>query len=912
MNVSKLLSVFSSKPRLDHPNPQKRLEALAVLDDSKQEEFSRVVKEDENSSVRSAALARITETDNLQEFLDDEDLAETVVDRLLPSVKPGHELFNHTKILTAYVSRTNNAEELNEVLNTVPVTGELAKLILSSSDTEMKSSLINLLASEELLVTFESVAKGIDRHSNKLARERLRVLKDLRTERETKLAHLESLRIAASNLDASELHYDSLRDAHERRWTNELSEVLELNQRLSAFGDTTIDVERERQSFPPRKTATAQDPQETLDFESIVSEFEASSKDLAAIERAETTWLDALKQERPETELSDRFYNDIQAARGEIFRSEKASTLETKFQELSIPFKFQAPRKREEWLSLQQVKRNTTRKIQAIEEFETELSSVNIDPDLLADWSEKLTLAKKSCSDVFQRCQDLEQQTEENLDQRLARLEELTEEGSLGKAMPVEREVRNLIARLPGSKGDSYRSKLNPFSIQIKEYLRWRSFAVMPKRLELCNAIEELVTNPLEPRRQLEQVKTLRTQWNELGPVANAEEARVQDKYNELATKAYKVCQEWFKEVDAQKKQNLQERAKVCEELEKYIDENDWDNPNWKVVTRTLRTAKETYHKFVPVDRSAARNLNKRFKKLTSDIQKRVNTQFKQNGQAKRELIEEAKAVYEDNDLQQNELLDRIKEIQAKWKTIGPASRREQALWEEFRGICDVAYEAFNRARTERRESIDENIKKANDLIDAIAKLTEDTDGSQQNSLRQELSNCQEQLQELFLPKRVRQDLNKRLADLRDNVQATLHAARERNRNSQLVELLHLEAELAGYEAGEKPIPDEWFEAVGNESVLFETRTSQDNDDELRDLVLRAEMIANLDAETEEDEERRLQLRVEYLKDNIGRGNEAQVDTAESLIKQWIAMAYGEQAMRDRFRKAVDEIFSAA
>ena len=170
-----------------------------------------------------------------------------------------------------------------------------------------------------------------------------------------------------------------------------------------------------------------------------------------SIERAETTWLDALKQERPETELSDRVSTTIfKAARGEIFRSEKASALETKFQELSIPFKFQDPRKREEWLSLQQVKRNTTRKTQAIEEFETELSSVNIDPDLLADWMEKLNLAKKSCSDVFQRCQDLEQQTEESLDQRLARLEELTEEGSLGKAMPVEREVRNLIARLPG------------------------------------------------------------------------------------------------------------------------------------------------------------------------------------------------------------------------------------------------------------------------------------------------------------------------------------------------------------------------------------------------------------------------------------------------------------------------------
>lgn len=908
MKVARILSVFSSKPRLDHPNPQKRLEALAVLDDSQQEEFSRVVREDEDSNVRSAALARISETVRLQEFLDDEEMANAVVDRLLPSLQPGHALFSHNKILTTYVSQSNSAEELIQVLDSVPVSDDLIKLILTNPDTELKSNLVGLLASEELLVTFENAAKGTDRHTNKLVRERLRTLKELRSERETKLAHLESLRIAASNLDASELHYDSLRDAHERRWDNELNEVEELNQRLLDFGDTTIDVEHERQSFPQRKTPTTHIPEESLDFESIVNEFEASSKDLAAIERAETVWLDALKLERPDAELSDRFYNGIQTARGEIFRSERASLLETRFQELSVPYKFQDPRKREEWLSLQQVKRTTTRRIQAIEDFETELTSVSIDPSLLTDWMEKLEQAKKSCAAVFQRCQDLEQQTEENLEKRLARLEELTEDGSLGKAIPVEREVRNLIARLPGNKGDVYKSKLNPFSNQIKEYLRWRSFAVTPKRIELCDAIEELASNPLEPRRQLEQVKSLRTQWNELGPVANSEEARLQDKYNELASKAYKVCQDWFKEIDSQKKQNLQERVKLCEELETYIDESDWEKPNWRVVTKTLRTAKESYHDLVPIDRNAARNVNKRFKKLTSDIQKRVNTQFKQNGQAKRALIEEAKTVYEDNDLQQNELLDRIKEIQAKWKAIGPASRREQALWEEFRGICDVAYEAFNRERTERRESIDENIKKANELIATVVKLSDDTESPDQQAMRRELTNCQEQLQELFLPKRIRQDLNKQLADVRAKVQASLNAEKERNRNSQLVDLLHLEAELAGYEAKQESIPDEWFEAVGQGSILFETRNEEDNFDELRDLVLRAEMIANLEPETEEDEERRLQLRVEYLKDNIGRGNEAQEDTAESLIKQWIAMAYGEQSLRNRFQTAINKL----
>ena len=912
MKLTSLVSIFSSKARLDHPNPKKRLEALSSLSDKDQSEFLRVLSEDSDLEVRKAALARIDDDTKLADFVDDDGLGTAIAARLVPHMEPESELLQNGHLLKAYVSSLSTVDGLVAVMRNSTITRQVVELILQKDDEDLKSQIVASLSSQEELVAFEDATKRTDRQLNRQIRDRLNEFKSLKHDVDAKLSYLEELRGAATALNVSERNYDSLRDAHERRWASAIAEIEDLNQRLVAFGEAAIDVESEKANFPDRQQADETARSETPDFARILAVFEDSNKDLPAIEKAESDWLDGLKRERPPAELSDRFDKDIQTARSTIFRGEEADRLESWLLHLTRAFEFTDPQKREEWNNLKNVKRHATRRIQEAEEFERELSHVSIDPSVAESWTAKLAAVKKECADVFQRCQDLEQESEVELEKHLGRLEELTSAGSLSKAIPIERETRNLIQRFQGNRAEAYKNKLAPFSAQIVEYLRWRSFAVMPKRVELCTAIEEAAKTPLEPRQQLALVKSLRQQWNELGPVANAEEAKLQEQYNEHAVEAYKVCEQWFKEMDTLKKDNIQQREVVCNDLEHYIDENDWETPHWKNVSRTLRVAKESYHGLTPVDRAAGRKLDKRFRALTSKIQKRINTQYKENTKAKQELIVEAKAVFEDNELDSKALLERIKELQATWKTIGPASKKEQSLWEEFRGVCDLAYDAVNRARTERRDSIDSNINAANDLVEDLTAFVDKTDGSDRKAIHDALASCRDQLQDLFLPKRVRQDLDRKLNDIRKQVKETAAKAKEQSKNSRLVEILELEAQLAECELKDEPIPEEWFDTAGSDSVLFETRTAETSDDDLRDLVLRAEMVAKIGSSSEDDEQRRLQLRVEYLKDNIGRGKEASEDTAEVLIKQWVGKAHGEQELRNRFRSAIDAILNAA
>ena len=79
---------------------------------------------------------------------------------------------------------------------------------------------------------------------------------------------------------------------------------------------------------------------------------------------------------------------------------------------------------------------------------------------------------------------------------------------------------------------------------------------------------------------------------------------------------------------------------------------------------------------------------------------------------------------------------------------------------------------------------------------------------------------------------------------------------------------------------------------------------------QLRDIVLRAEIQAEIEPTTTEEEERRLQLRVGDLATTMGRSEASQKDVAEGLIRDWVAVAHGEQPMRERFTRAMDVLAS--
>ena len=904
MTFSRALSVFSSKPRLDHPNPKKRLVAVGELPAGRQEELARVAREDTDAEVRIAAFERLSESHLIAEFVNDELFGDQAVARVIEGIKIDDPLLREDRVIVAYFKSVTSATPLLEMFAQTDDQIELARKFLTHVSASVQEELIESLHTPSHLKCFEEAAKQEGKQIAKLLHSRTAQLAELRNEKQEAIDELNGLLAAANKLQPSAPHYVATRAAHQRRYLGRIDDLADLNDRLQASQIDLLNLDHYRTAFPAEQTVQ-ETQEETEQFQQVLNQFLASDQDIEAIESAESAWLDAREEARPERELSDRFYTEIHKARDRIRQQDTASKIDAQLARLDTLTEFDEKEPKDYWRRLTQAQRNLRRDFDLMDRLSDEIKRFGVPIEQQDAWAKRIAKERSRRLDLKHRYTNTIDSTVASAKDKLGKLEKLIADGKLAEALPIESAIRNLLDRLGGKPFEELQHQFSPFITQLNEYKEWLSFAAIPKREELCKEIEELGESPLEPMAQLEKIRGLRDRWKKLGAIRTRDEYKVAKRYNAAADKAYQVCREHFREIDQKRKENAKKREALCAEIESYIELNDWENPDWPAVIRTLQAAKSSYRQHTPVDRNAIRKIDKRFYSATKTIEKHLNAHTKERVDAKLALIEEAKALYADNQLQGNEIRSRVIDLQARWKKVGNARRRESELWNEFRELCDTLFQVGNREQQEKRDSIEANIAKASQLVsDLKSQIEAETDAGIRQKIKQ-FRAARNEIQKLVLPKRHRTNIDKQLVGVSNKLDSLEQEERNRNANLRLVELLELDVELAASEQADEMPPQEWFDAVKRDSVLFETRMPFDDPGPLRDLVLRAELLANIDPVSDEEVERRNELRIAFLKENIGLGDATKTDTPDALIKEWVGIAYGEHELRTRFNTAV-------
>jgi hypothetical protein len=128
-----------------------------------------------------------------------------------------------------------------------------------------------------------------------------------------------------------------------------------------------------------------------------------------------------------------------------------------------------------------------------------------------------------------------------------------------------------------------------------------------------------------------------------------------------------------------------------------------------------------------------------RFRAATSVINKRYQAHFEglkaqqsDNLAAKVALCEEVEAIADkeiNSSTEWNTLSKQIEDIQAKWRTIGFATRKDnQKVYERFRAACDKFFERKRASFTEFKDSMNANLEKKMAIIEEAEKLKDSTD----------------------------------------------------------------------------------------------------------------------------------------------------------------------------------------
>ena len=102
----------------------------------------------------------------------------------------------------------------------------------------------------------------------------------------------------------------------------------------------------------------------------------------------------------------------------------------------------------------------------------------------------------------------------------------------------------------------------------------WKNFATEPKYLELCEAMERLLTSKHHPDKRFAEMKALQQQWKAL------DHSDISDKYwprfQLAADKVYQPCAEFFEQRHDTRLANLERRQQYVEQMRELLEATDW------------------------------------------------------------------------------------------------------------------------------------------------------------------------------------------------------------------------------------------------------------------------------------------------------------------------------------------------
>lgn len=228
--------------------------------------------------------------------------------------------------------------------------------------------------------------------------------------------------------------------------------------------------------------------------------------------------------------------------------------------------------------------------------------------------------------------------------------------------------------------------------------------------------------------------REIQNRWREIGPVPVSAFRNINETYQLYVEQFYDKVQINRELRDLDFKKNLEVKEKFCEAAEKLAE-----NENVVEAFKELQKLHEQWKEYGPVAKEYRDDIWNRFKTATSVINKKyqgfyedVKKQQEDNLAAKTALCEKveeiaAREVTSSNDW--NAFSKEIEQVQAEWRKIGFASKKEnQKIYDRFRAACDAFYARKRAFYTDFKDNLNANLEKKTAICEAAEALKSSTE----------------------------------------------------------------------------------------------------------------------------------------------------------------------------------------
>ncbi len=256
----------------------------------------------------------------------------------------------------------------------------------------------------------------------------------------------------------------------------------------------------------------------------------------------------------------------------------------------------------------------------------------------------------------------------------------------------------------------------------------------LAKKQAILDELKEIIASDDSLKKTYDDFRALQDRWKEIGPVPAAENSNLWNNYHFLVEKFFDKVRIGRELRDLDMKKNLDAKIELCEKAEELLDE--------KSITKAFKALQklhEDWKEVGPVPQDKKDEIWERFKAATDKINQIRREHYAQieeeqtgNLEAKKALCEKAEELIAEDYTSVNawqKKSDELSEIFGVWKTIGPASKKDnEEIWQRFRGTMDTFFAKKKEFFATLKDRQTENLERKTQLCIEAEALMESTD----------------------------------------------------------------------------------------------------------------------------------------------------------------------------------------
>ena len=327
-------------------------------------------------------------------------------------------------------------------------------------------------------------------------------------------------------------------------------------------------------------------------------------------------------------------------------------------------------------------------------------------------------------------------------------------EGAMSRSKELEAiksAFYKLLSKLKGESDGESRAENDPFEVVeqnfkaiYSDYKRERAEYMsrleaereesLKKKKAIIEELKALVEGQEDVSSQFTVFRELQNRWREAGPIPVQSYRDINDTYQYYVEKFYDMVKINRDLRDLDFKKNLEAKEAFCAAAEKLAE-----NENVVNAFHELQKLHEQWKEYGPVAKEKREEIWDRFKAATSVINKKYQAHFEglkaqqeENLEKKKVLCEKLEEIAEreiKNTADWNQLSKEIESLQAEWRTIGFATKKEnQKIYDRFRAACDKFFERKREHYTTIKDSMTANLEKKQAIIEQAEALKSSTE----------------------------------------------------------------------------------------------------------------------------------------------------------------------------------------